>query len=244
MNKYKAFCSSRLKRGQFPKKCDRVLDCMPFIHFRYFFILGFFSTGLTVGPSLATAQESCVNVVSVQSSIQEETSELRLQTPRLSLRPLASLEDALALMPILNDPQVLKYENTAPVSLRQLRFYLSHGLRSLTGKEEYQSLRINFGLYRESRLVGMAQLYPYDEDKAGTSVPAGEKWLSIGIVLRPSDQKQGFAAEVVDRLSSFALEYLGVIVLHSEISKQNTDSNRLFERNDFYRGDQIIPSRN
>ncbi|MDD2060608.1 GNAT family N-acetyltransferase [Pseudomonas sp. GD03860] len=144
--------------------------------------------------------------------------DLRLQTPRLQLRPMGS-DDAAAWFAIMADPQVMRFWNHAPW----------HGLAEaqaalVIDRQAYADGQVfKLGIYRRDndKLIGMCQCFHLEAESR-----RGE----IGYCLASDAQGQGFMAEALEHFVRYLGEGLKLRRLEAEIDPRNSASARTLER--------------
>lgn len=142
---------------------------------------------------------------------------IRIETPRLILRPLAP-EDAAALLPILGDPANMRWypraftpaEIASGIERQMERYRTGTGLLGMILKES-------------GVLVGDCGPAWQDVD--------GRPELEIGYHVHPAWQNRGLATEAAKAVREYAFASLGVEAVISMIRPENLPSRRVAEKN-------------
>ena len=128
-------------------------------------------------------------------------------------------------------PLLYKWENNTqwwedgntltPYSSYILREYIVNSDKSIY---ETKQLRLMISLASTADTVGMIDLYDFDphHSRAG-----------VGIMIDPSFQQKGYAAEALRLLTEYAFNFFSVNQLYAHITTENTASIKLFEATGF-----------
>jgi len=145
-------------------------------------------------------------------------SDLRLETPRLRLRPLQSA-DAEALFAIFSDPRVMRYWSTPPwTDLQSAHDLIEQDLKGLAAGEH---LRLGIETKAEGRLIGHSSLFAFSEQC---------KRAEVGYGLAFSAWGHGYMSEAVRALLDYSFTELGLNRVEADIDPRNTASAKLLER--------------
>ncbi|MDH4466483.1 MAG: GNAT family N-acetyltransferase [Bacteriovoracaceae bacterium] len=182
-----------------------------------------------------------INVIKVETSIHpitknplifenEDLSQLILKTERLTLIKLGP-EMLQKVSSIWLDPQVQEMSGDKQ-TLNDVDKILKKGV--YTTLQEWNKrmadpssadVTINFGIYKGSELIGMAQI-------VGRAVNLADKkvviWGSESIHLRPEFWGQGYGKEVFSKWIDFSFLTLGMERLQGRVLKTNLASKNLF----------------
>ena len=149
--------------------------------------------------------------------------DVALDTPRLTLRPLAP-EDADGLFRIFSDPQFMRYWSTPPwASIDEAHALIARDQRELVAGEH---LRLGVFLRDGGALIGTASLFHLNEASR-----RGE----IGYGIARAHWRRGYMGEAVRALIGFAFGELGLNRLEADIDPRNLASARSLESLGFTR---------
>jgi len=150
-------------------------------------------------------------------------SDLRLETPRLVLRPLAPT-DAEGLWRIYADPDFMRYWSSEPwSSLSQAQALIEKDQPELARGEH---LRLGIFLRVGGGLIGTCSLFHFVE---------ASRRAEVGYGIAPAHWRQGYMSEAVGALLDFAFGELQLHRVEADIDPRNTASARSLERLGFTR---------
>ena len=149
--------------------------------------------------------------------------EVRLDTPRLHLRPLVA-DDAEALLRLFGDAGVARYlSRPAWTSIEQAQASIA---RDLDGLPKGEFLRLGVLLQGQGRVIATVSLFDF--------VPQCRR-AEMGYALAADCQRQGFMHEALSALVDFAFTTLDLNRIEADIDPRNTASARSLERLGFER---------
>lgn len=150
-------------------------------------------------------------------------SDLRLETPRLVLRPLAPT-DAEGLWRIYADPDFMRYWSSEPwSSLSQAQALIEKDQPELARGEH---LRLGIFLREGGGLIGTCSLFHFVE---------ASRRAEVGYGIAPAHWRHGYMSEAVGALLDFAFGELQLHRVEADIDPRNTASARSLERLGFTR---------
>ena len=150
-------------------------------------------------------------------------SDVKLQTARLTLRPLVA-PDAGAVYAMRSDPVVQRYGSHAPWTDPQAAVdYIERDLQAMAAGKD---LQLALERRDDATIIGTCTLH-------GLNPPC--RSAEIGYVLRPSDWGRGFANEACVALLDWGFERLDLNRVEADIDPRNTPSARALERLGFTR---------
>lgn len=146
--------------------------------------------------------------------------ELRLETPRLVLRPLEE-HDLPAMTVYRGDPEVCRFLPFPPQGVDEIRARIGHilGATSLAG----ENAGVAVGAFRRDDGELLGDLVLFHADATNGSV-------EIGWVIRPDVAGRGYATEAARALLDAAFRLYGMRRVVARIDADNTASARLAER--------------
>jgi RimJ/RimL family protein N-acetyltransferase len=139
---------------------------------------------------------------------------VRLQTPRLALRPLVHADEA-ALFAIFSDREVMRYWSTVP--WRSMQFAEEFVRNDIAAMERGDYLRLGLARRDDATLIGMCTLFGFVEQC---------RRCEIGFGLARAAWGQGYAHEALARLLRFGFEELGLNRVEADIDPRNAASAR------------------
>lgn len=143
---------------------------------------------------------------------------LRLDTPRLHLRPLAE-HDEDALFALFSDPRVMRYWSTPPWTQRaKARAMVDRDREAMASGEH---LRLGIVRTSDERLVGTCTLFQL--------VP-GCRRAEVGYALVPAAWGQGLLQEALGALLDHGFGAMDLNRVEADIDPRNTASARSLER--------------
>lgn len=147
-----------------------------------------------------------------------ESQHLRLDTPRLLLRP-TTRADALALFSLFSNPAVTRYLSHPPWRS------VDTALERIAADEQAMSSGKYYRFCMErvdhQGLIGECSLF---------NIAAESRRAEIGYVLDPGSQGRGYMAEALNALLQFAFGELDLNRLEADIDPRNEASARTLER--------------
>ena len=143
--------------------------------------------------------------------------ELRLDTPRLELRPL-SFDDLDDLASMLGDEEGLLHWGT-PLSRQESSSWIERNLRRY---EEYGFGRCAVVLRSTAEMVGDCGLI--------RTVVEGQPEIELGWIVRRTHRGKGIATEAAAAWRDYAFDSLGVERIVSMVSEKNVPSRRVAEK--------------
>jgi diamine N-acetyltransferase len=145
-----------------------------------------------------------------------------LENKIIKLRALEP-DDADILYKWENNTDVWKVSNTfVPISLHNIKTYIKHSHLDIFQLKE---LRLMITVKQNNLPVGTVDLFDFD---------AFHKRAGIGILIADTEnRKQGYAKETLQIIINYAFNYLKLHQLYCNISADNIDSLKLFERAGF-----------
>lgn len=144
-----------------------------------------------------------------------------LKGKNINLRPLEP-EDLQFLYDSENEESNWKISGTlVPYSKYLLKNYIENSHQDIY---EAKQARLVIESNKESTPIGMIDLFDFD--------PL-HKRAGVGILINPIYQHKGFASEALQLLISYAFHYLNLHQLYANITVDNTNSLRLFEKFNF-----------
>lgn len=147
----------------------------------------------------------------------------RLQTVRLSLRPLAET-DCHEIFLLRSDSAVNKFlERPRARSIEDARSFIENIQEGTKGEPMFYWAITEQG---KNQLIGTICLFHYSEDNHS---------FEIGFELLPAMQGKGIMQEAVQRVIDLAFRELGLHTMVAEVHIQNKASIRLLERFRFLR---------
>jgi [ribosomal protein S5]-alanine N-acetyltransferase len=153
--------------------------------------------------------------------------DVRLQTPRLALRPLRRA-DAAALFALFSDPIAMRYWSTPPwTSIGQAEASIAVDLDGLPKGEH---LRLGLESRADGQLLGTCSLFHFH---------AASKRAEIGYLLRADAWGRGLMHEALQALVRFAFDELKLHRLEADIDPRNAASARSLERLGFTKEGQL-----
>lgn len=184
-------------------------------------ILHFKNNAKSVREIVAEASSS--SVIRPSSST-EDLENLVMKTQRLEIRAVGpdKVQDAFA---VWGDPQTAKMSGDYFDQMVATEI-LSLGQTKLAEAKNLSEPYLNFGIYKDGQLVGMAQVASGQEHTIYSQRKGslGQKWASLSYHLKPSVWGQGIATEAETRLLRFAFETLSLSGLHAEAIGSNVGS--------------------
>jgi|SRR5438105_1537321 len=144
--------------------------------------------------------------------------QVRLQTPRLSLRPQQD-SDAQALFAIFSDPQATRYLS----HLRWSTLEQAHEalVRDALARAAGEILRLAVELAGQSGLVGQCLLFNFERVS---------RRAEVGYILAPAHWGRGYMHEALHALLDFGFSTLELSRVEAEIDPRNAASARSLER--------------
>lgn len=177
---------------------------------------------------IEAASSAKSNVVALPRT--EDIANLVLQTKRFEIRAIGQdkLQEA---MQAWGDPKTATMSGDH-ISQQLGADLLRMGRTKLAEVKDKQRPFINFGIYKDGKLVGMSQVASGQEDTIYNHNIGNynEKWVSISYHLASSAWGQGVATEVATRLVKFAFETLNVTGIHAEVISTNTSSENVLKK--------------
>jgi RimJ/RimL family protein N-acetyltransferase len=155
-------------------------------------------------------------------------SEIRIQTPRLSLRPM-KLSDLNDLLKIFGDPKVMASFDTVPFDRTQMAQWIE---RNLSHQEQYGYGLFSVILKSNGSLIGNCGLEHMELE--------GESVTELGYDFRSEYWNQGYATEAALAVRDHAFTTLGLPGLLSLIRAGNQASRRVAEKIGMALTDEII----
>lgn len=154
-------------------------------------------------------------------------SAVRLETPRLTLRPLRE-GDELRLFRIYGDPAFMRYWSSPPwTELAQAQRLIAADRRELAAGEH---LRLAIVRRADALLIGTCSLFKLD---------ASNRRAEIGYGIAPDCWRQGYMHEAVAALVEYAFGELALHRLEADIDPRNLASARSLEKLGFVREGQL-----
>lgn len=148
---------------------------------------------------------------------------VRLDTPRLRLRPLAP-GDAEGLYRMQSDPDFMRYWSSRPwTTLAQAQALIALDQQAMAA---HRYLRLAVERREDAALVGTCSLFAFDE--------AGHR-AEIGYGIARAHWRRGYAVESVGALVGFGFDRLGLHRIEAEIDPANRASARSLETLGFRR---------
>jgi len=148
---------------------------------------------------------------------------LRLDTPRLHLRPLCS-EDAPALFAVFSDAQFMRYWSTPPwTALAQAQALIERDAVTMAAGEH---IRLAIVRKADDILLGTCSLFNF--------MPSCRR-AEVGYGLMPAAWGHGYMQEAVGALLRHGFEVLGLHRVEADIDPRNLASARSLERLGFVR---------
>ena len=144
----------------------------------------------------------------------QDFSQLRLDTPRLQLRPLRA-DDADALFAIFSDVEVTRYWSHAPWTARQQAVDLIARVTREAANGE--ALRLGLARRTDDHLLGTVSLFHFN---------TGCRRAEIGYGLAREAWGQGWMQEALEALVGWAFGPLGLHRLEADIDPRNAGSAR------------------
>ena len=139
---------------------------------------------------------------------------VRLQTPRLLLRPLR-LDDADALLAIFSDPQVMRYWSTPPWTSSEQALAMVH--RDLDGMAKGEHIRLGLQQLDDQVLIGHCTLFSWTPQSRRAELGYGMARASWG---------HGFMDEALRALLSWGFTTLDLNRVEADIDPRNLGSER------------------
>ena len=139
---------------------------------------------------------------------------VRLETPRLVLRPLAA-PDAAGMFAIFSDREVMRYWSTVPWESMEFAKRFIENDRAAMDAGEY--LRLAIVRRDDDALIGMCTLFNF--------VPQCRR-AEVGYGLARAAWGQGYMHEAVGRLLAYGFEQLGINRVEADIDPRNEASAR------------------
>jgi RimJ/RimL family protein N-acetyltransferase len=149
----------------------------------------------------------------------KNTSSLRIETPRLLMKPL-QLQDTQGMYAYRSDPAVTRYQSWQPVREEEVEaFILKYGNDSINVVDSWCQL----GVYRKAtqELIGDVGMH---------FLPPDAQQVELGFTISPRHQRQGYAAEAVDALLSYLFGSLNKYRIMASVDPRNTASIALLEK--------------
>lgn len=149
--------------------------------------------------------------------------QLRLDTPRLTLRPLAHA-DAASIFPIFSNPETSRF--LARGGWKHIDEAHQRIARDINSTAAGDYVRLGIERKEDARIVGELCLFNFGESR----------WRAeLGYALVRDAWGQGFAAEAVAPLVAFAFRELELHRLEAELDPRNVASAKLLQRLGFTR---------
>jgi [ribosomal protein S5]-alanine N-acetyltransferase len=148
---------------------------------------------------------------------------LRLDTPRLLLRPLGD-DDAPALLAIFSDPRVTQYWSTPPWT--DVAQALAMVARDRDEMARGESLRLGLQRRSDGLLLGHCSLFRFNSQCRRAELGYGQGADSWG---------QGYMHEALSALLEHAFDTLDLNRIEADIDPRNAASQRTLERLGFTR---------
>ena len=139
---------------------------------------------------------------------------VRLQTPRLLLRPLR-LDDADALLAIFNDPLVMRYWSTPPWTSSEQALVLIN--RDLDGMARGEHIRLGLQRLDSQALIGHCTLFAWSRQSRRAEMGYGMARACWG---------QGYMDEALRALLQWGFASLDLNRAEADIDPRNTASER------------------
>ena len=141
-----------------------------------------------------------------------------LETPRLILRHF-TIADREALVPILGDPEVMRYSLDGVKTKSQMGYFLDRVI-------DYQAC-YGFSLYavlhkQTHELIGFCGLLPWKHD-GKTDVELGYRYSKV-------NWGKGYATEAASAICSYAQEKLKISEIYCLIDPENRKSQRVAQK--------------
>lgn len=197
-----------------------------------FQLLFLISQVFTSSVGLAT-QVNCTDSIVQLANVSVENLEiLNLKTERLEIRVMHMTDNDIAdATSVWTNPETQKMSGdmVEPYMVRQL---LSMGSRRLSEVQMNHQPFLNFGIYKDGKIVGMSQVASGQEASiyASGKGSSNEKWVSISYHLKPDAWGMGIATEAAARLVSFAFDSLKVKGIHAEAIRSNEGSQKVLKK--------------
>ena len=140
---------------------------------------------------------------------------------KISLRPLEP-EDIDLLYQWENNMEIWEMSNTkTPFSRYILAEYIKNSHKDIYEIKQLRLIIQN----KEDRPVGAVDLFEFEpyHQRAGVGI----------LIHKTEDRNQGYATDALKALSDYSLNVLGLKQLYANISEENQQSIRLFERTGF-----------
>jgi RimJ/RimL family protein N-acetyltransferase len=144
--------------------------------------------------------------------------QIRLETARLILRPLAS-DDAASLFAIYSDPQVMRYWSTPPWDC--LEVAVATIAADLQSMAEGVHVRLAIVARSTHDLIGTCSLF---------NIHASSRRAELGYCLAREAWGRGYMHEALLALIGFGFSSLGLHRLEADIDPRNEASARSLER--------------
>ena len=143
----------------------------------------------------------------------------RFTTPRLLIRPL-QLADSATVFAYRSDPEVMRFQMWRPSGEREVRQFI-RDQRGLTPGLPGHWFQFGIVDQQSGLLVGDCGLHtPLMEPDS----------IEVGLTLRPENQGQGYATEVLTALIRYAFQHLHMRAVIARTHPENARSIRLVSR--------------
>lgn len=143
----------------------------------------------------------------------------RFTTPRLLIRPL-QLADSATVFAYRSDPEVMRFQMWRPSGEREVRQFI-RDQRGLTPGLPGHWFQFGIVDQQSGLLVGDCGLHtPLMEPDS----------IEVGLTLRPENQGQGYATEVLTALIRYAFQHLHMRAVIARTHPENARSIRLVAR--------------
>jgi RimJ/RimL family protein N-acetyltransferase len=145
---------------------------------------------------------------------------IRLETPRLFLRPLES-QDIAAFSAYRSDPEIARYQGWGtPFTVEQAEEFIEQ-MKAITPGEIGQWLQLGMELKSDGTLIG---------DVAFQIIKDSHRQAEIGMTLSAPFHKNGYGVEAVTALVNYLFIDLNVHRVIANCDPENHPAHRLLER--------------
>ena len=144
---------------------------------------------------------------------------LRIETPRLALKPL-QLKDTRGMYAYRSDPKVTRFQSWRPLKEEEVEAFIR---KFGSGNLNVVGAWCQMGVYRKTtqELIGDIGMH---------FLPPDARQVEIGFTIGPQHQRQGYATEAVGALLSYLFERLHKHRLIASVDPRNIASIALLEK--------------
>lgn len=148
-----------------------------------------------------------------------------LENEKIKLRALEP-QDAQTIYKWENDTEIWKMSNTIkPFSLNTIKEYINNDHLDIFQIKQ-QRFMINEKKYNKT--IGMIDLFNFDIYNSRAE---------IGIMIAKKFRQKGYASNAIELITKYAFKILNIHQIYCNITTENTNSTKLFEKNKFVKSE-------